>query len=386
MQSLSKIFVVGHHSVEVTDVMAAIDYDAEEALQRAIERNPDLIPGDQIDPEAPLRWMVVKRESGVPFEAGGSDRWSVDLVLVDQNAVPTLVECKQSSNPEIRRAVVGQLLEYAANAASNWRAGALREHAEATAEQHGDTLERATIQLVGDAEEEPDVEGFWAKAEENLRRHRLRLVIAADRVPLELQNIMSFLDSETSNMDVLTVEIKLYEGAGQRALVPRLVGRSAQTQVKKSAGSRRPRMTVDAFMAQVDDEAYAHFLHELFGLFDELGLVRFDGSAGFSFKIKAPRQVSVCWAYPPGKRGWGGLYDLSLGYETKYEVREDYPDIDPLALDALYDYSEEISALGGAGIGEGARGAIFSPEQAMHRKEQIFAAVRRLVERVNGSG
>ena len=47
-------------------------------------------------------------------------------LIVDQDAEPTLVEVKRGSNPEIRRAIVGQMLEYAAHAARTWNADTLR--------------------------------------------------------------------------------------------------------------------------------------------------------------------------------------------------------------------------------------------------------------------
>ena len=37
-------------------------------LQRILEINPDLIPGDQINPSDPRRWLIVKREMPVPPE------------------------------------------------------------------------------------------------------------------------------------------------------------------------------------------------------------------------------------------------------------------------------------------------------------------------------
>jgi len=38
-------------------------------LQRILEINPDLAPGDQINPTDPRRWLVVKREKPVPDPA-----------------------------------------------------------------------------------------------------------------------------------------------------------------------------------------------------------------------------------------------------------------------------------------------------------------------------
>ena len=66
------------------------------------------------------RWILVTREKGIAPVRGEAARWSVDHLLIDQDGVPTLAEVKRGSNPEIRRAIVGQLLEYAAHAAETW--------------------------------------------------------------------------------------------------------------------------------------------------------------------------------------------------------------------------------------------------------------------------
>ncbi|MCO6480232.1 MAG: hypothetical protein J5I94_26570 [Phaeodactylibacter sp.] len=44
----------------------------------------------------------------------------MDHLFVDQDAIPTLVEVKRSTDTRIRREVVGQILDYAANAALFW--------------------------------------------------------------------------------------------------------------------------------------------------------------------------------------------------------------------------------------------------------------------------
>jgi hypothetical protein len=57
---------------------------------------------------------------------------SVDHLFVDQDAVPTLVEVKRSSDTRIRREVVGQMLDYAANAVVYWPLERLRATFEAS--------------------------------------------------------------------------------------------------------------------------------------------------------------------------------------------------------------------------------------------------------------
>jgi hypothetical protein len=60
----------------------------------------------------------IDRAGGVAASGGG--RWSVDHLFLDQEAIPTLVEVKCSSDSRIRREVVGQMLDYAANAVVYW--------------------------------------------------------------------------------------------------------------------------------------------------------------------------------------------------------------------------------------------------------------------------
>jgi len=52
----------------------------------------------------------------IPDREDGSGRWSLDHLFLDQDSIPTLVEVKRSSDTRIRREVVGQILDYAANA------------------------------------------------------------------------------------------------------------------------------------------------------------------------------------------------------------------------------------------------------------------------------
>ena len=66
-------------------------YDTEDRLQAFLESHPKLLGGEQIDPSSPRRWLLVSREMGVPGEAQGSSRWSIDHLFVDQEAIPTLV-------------------------------------------------------------------------------------------------------------------------------------------------------------------------------------------------------------------------------------------------------------------------------------------------------
>lgn len=73
------------------------DYAREDLLQGLLEEHPDLLSGEQLRPGDPVRWLFVTREAAVPDGEGAGDRWSLDHLLVDQDAIPTLVEVKRST-------------------------------------------------------------------------------------------------------------------------------------------------------------------------------------------------------------------------------------------------------------------------------------------------
>lgn len=108
--------------------MSEQHYDSEDLLQTLLAKYPNLLAGDQIDSLNPRKWLLVSREMAIPDKEEGGGRWSVDHLFLDQDAVPTLIEVKRSSDTRIRREVIGQLLEYASNAASYWSIEKIRAY------------------------------------------------------------------------------------------------------------------------------------------------------------------------------------------------------------------------------------------------------------------
>ena len=100
--------------------MRVASFATEDDFQRLLASFPELLAGDQIDTEVPRRFVLIAREQGIAGEEGGSDRWSLDHLFLDQDGVPTLVEVKRGTDTRIRREVVGQMLDYAANSVLHW--------------------------------------------------------------------------------------------------------------------------------------------------------------------------------------------------------------------------------------------------------------------------
>jgi hypothetical protein len=138
-------------------------YDSEDRLQGWLAKHPNLLAGDQLA-GSPRRWLLVKREKGVPDREAGGDRWLLDHLFIDQEAVPTLVEVKRSEDTRIRREVVGQMLDYAANGVIYWPAERLRADFEARCAEENKDAGEVFRDSLGD---EVEPEQFWDEVEQN---------------------------------------------------------------------------------------------------------------------------------------------------------------------------------------------------------------------------
>ena len=229
-------------------------YETEDDLQEIVAAHPDvLLAGDPSEDE-PIRWLLVDREVSIPD--AGADRWAIDHVFIDTHGVPTLVEVKRSSDTRIRREVVGQMLEYAANGRKYWPVGRLRALAEEQAKQpDGMSIE----DFLGPHEVGADrIEAFWQTVEENLRTGHLRLLFVADRLPSELRAIIEFLNEKMDGVEVLGVELRQYTAEGLRALVPRIVGQTEAARLRQRPRSGPP-LTEDTFLEMCPDLARGFF-------------------------------------------------------------------------------------------------------------------------------
>lgn len=107
------VFVLNDTNTLVS--LEAAHFASEDDFQVLLAKFPELLAGDQIDPSNPRRWVLVRREAAIPSEENGGGRWPLDHLFLDQDGVPTLAEVKRQTDTRIRREVVGQMLDYAAN-------------------------------------------------------------------------------------------------------------------------------------------------------------------------------------------------------------------------------------------------------------------------------
>ncbi|MFD4242231.1 hypothetical protein ACFWP3_11650 [Streptomyces sp. NPDC058525] len=97
-------------------------FDTEVEFQALLARHPRILDFGSLADGRPLRLFLVAREMKVPTGSESGSTYWLDHLFVDADGVPTLVEVKRAADNRIRREVVGQMLDYAANGARYWPA------------------------------------------------------------------------------------------------------------------------------------------------------------------------------------------------------------------------------------------------------------------------
>lgn len=183
-------------------------YEHESILQKIIADNPNLLLRDT-DPDG-SRLMLVDREFDM---AEGDDSYAsyyLDHLLVDQSGMPVLVEVKKSSNPQARREVVAQMLDYASRA-STWDVDDLRQRFKQN--NYGSEILDAY-----------DTDEFWMQVANCLKAERVKLVFAADRIPSTLRTLIGFMDRNMDGIEVYGVELRRYKADGVTMLTSNVAG------------------------------------------------------------------------------------------------------------------------------------------------------------------
>lgn len=325
-------------------------FSNEDELQVLIAEHPELLDGEQVRPGDPRRWILITREKGIAESSGGAHRWAVDHLIIDQDAIPTLAELKRGSNPEIRRTIVGQLLEYAAHASETWTADELREAFERQADAQGhDPRDQLATLLQSDGE--PDVDGFWKTVSTNLAARRLRLLFVADDIPDPLAQVVGFLNAQMPHIEVLAVEIKRFHGkSSAQTLVPRVIGRMSPSQGR----ARSRRLTRESFLAGFSNGNVRGVAERLLEVALETGgEISYGDTFGLSIRARCSQRsqpISVAWLYSKPGAGWMRTRDFSFGASVldENELSQDLRNVleQWTGLFATDGFAEDVSSKG----------------------------------------
>jgi hypothetical protein len=193
---------------------------SEADLQRLLHDHPSCLPIAEIDPlfSSPVSICTELNTPAGP----------IDNFLVTPTGLPVLVECKLWRNPEMRRQVVGQILDYAKEL-SRWSSSDLQREASRRLGRSGNVL----LELVRDAGHEVDEAGFNDQLTGNLRRGRFLLLIVGDGIREGVEAISEYLQAHAGlHFTLGLVEMPFYlMPDGRRIVSPRVLIRT-QTLVR----------------------------------------------------------------------------------------------------------------------------------------------------------
>ena len=341
---MTKVYVLGEGaSAKPLKRLRCKDEGTE--LQDLLENNPQLLPSEQIYPDNPPQWLLIKREMPVLDPSTGAARWSIDFLYVDHMAIPTLVECKRCDDTRSRREVIAQMLEYAANGHHYWSAEELQAHAQ---ESSGglDQLNSWITQVgaVGGTSG-----AFFEAAVANLRKATMRLIFFLEESPNELRSLVEFLNNQLKETEVLLVEARLYDSPSGRIVVPWLFGYSEEARVaKRESRAQATRQTSErgegAFRVAVEGSDLPDEVRDSIRTLLDGWPPSSQGSTGWTFGVNAIFMV-------PSVMRTRGLFHLARNGDIQlyfgYWNTEAYSDVSAAQTSLKNDFSVKLASLFG---------------------------------------
>jgi hypothetical protein len=211
--------------------VSSLAYGAEVELQKLLAQTPSLVSLEEIRPgSSPL--IVAIEEYPLPIG-------SIDLLAFTAEGDIAIIECKLAANSEIKRKVIGQVLEYAAYL---WKMSYedLDQKVKIKTGQH-------LADLLGDSFAQPeDEEVFRENIESALITGKFILVIVVDEINEELGRIVNYLNvCGNPSFAFSALEMRRYKKDELEMLVPHVLG---VPQVKvTSSNSGRIKWDEDSF-------------------------------------------------------------------------------------------------------------------------------------------
>lgn len=188
---------------------------SEAQLQDIVHRHPGSLPIDEVDPSF-RNPISICRE--LRTSAG-----AIDNLLVTTSGLPILVECKLWRNPESRREVVGQIIDYAKEL-SRWTSSDLQREVSRRLGVPGNAM----LDLVRAVDPSVDEMAFNDALSLNLRRGRFLLLILGDGIREGVEAIAEYLQRHAGlHFSLGLVEMPIFAlPDGSLLVTPRVLART----------------------------------------------------------------------------------------------------------------------------------------------------------------
>ncbi len=347
----------------------------EQQLQERLKANPDLLPIEDFELAGPL--MVVGRETSLPSG-------SIDLVGVARGGELLVIEFKTGpQNPDFRHALA-QLLDYGSDL---W--GMTYEEFESTVARTYFTGQRCppdspTYRAVSLAEAAaatwPDLTAEEHSALQDRLRRQLdgggfHYVVVAQRFVPAMERTLAYLNAAMPDARFYAVELVRFVAGEVSAFEARtLLGPGPRGRAGQGSTTGEQQL-----LDQVGEPSYRQALEELLEACRGLRL-RFEwGTVGVSVRMPVAdtaEPLTIGWLFPPGRTGWMGLTDLTLGYD------EESARARPSVRQSLDRYAAALDQLPGVEPVRVARLRAFRlpPEVVVARQAEIVERLGALVQ------
>jgi hypothetical protein len=212
-------------------------------LRDKIFEYPRIIPLNRIDPGAG-DFISVCRE--FPLSKYGSSVF-VDVFGVTRHGRPVLIECKLWRNPQARREVIAQLLEYA----SLFRRLSYSDLTATLKSRFGMTGQNPLYDLVAGLPDAATEDEFTDRVASSLARGDIELIIAGDGIREDTAAIAEHLLDRGARLTLLELQV-WKDGNGQHLLVPHIPFRTEILRQRVLVdGQDRPLVTEDVSEEEV---------------------------------------------------------------------------------------------------------------------------------------
>lgn len=269
---------------------------SERWLQEALFAAPEALPVREIDPHiGPLIPVCMEIETG---------SGPADILYVTPTGQVVLVETKLWRNPEARREVVGQILDYAKHLTS-WSYDVLEQKAAAAAKGGKNFLLQKLRERFPEADETVYVDGIGR----SLKTGDFLLLIVGDGIRQGAESLIGFLERYGHlRFNFGLIEVASFKlPAGETLLVPRILAKTEILERRILTGPDGALSLEQAVEAEEADEA-ADSQKEWFAAFwrEFIKKLALPDSSVMPEPAKSTNQFF--WMPPGGGRVWLSVY------------------------------------------------------------------------------
>lgn len=242
--------LIRNNKSEEWRVAESVTARAEAELQELLAESPSLIPVDEIrEGVSPL--VLAVQEFGLP----GSG--NTDILAFSPDGDIAIIECKLATNPESKRKVIGQILEYGAHL---WEMDYTQIDARIQTLKGNGLSELVEEAVAG----EWDEESFRTGVQQSLESGSFILTIVVDEINDDLRRTIRYVNEcSKSAFSLHALEMRRFRAESVEVVVPHLYGAAARP---PKAGGRK--WTKEEFFGALSNNVESKIADRVRDLYD----------------------------------------------------------------------------------------------------------------------